>query len=174
MTTVRGLVNRKDSRRNVLIDMIHDFYTSLTFSPVNQRFPSTLSELIHKALVELDNPVNPLRTRRQKRRPKMQSTLLLCLRDRLLRHRDGGEEIHRSLGRLALDAFHLAERLVESIGARLQGLEDAVVLGFVQRVRGFAFLGWIHHHFDYALADDGRAELDRDEFVDLCFDLRNC
>jgi len=43
-----------------------------------------------------------------------------------------------------------------------------VVFGFVEFVAGFGGFGWIDHHFYDALAYHGGAELDGDEFVDLC------
>jgi len=148
-----------------------------------------------------DNPIDPLGARRQKRRPKMQRALLLPepharnhtntrriqqsqtvklirlpallprLLNRLLRQSDGGEEIHGPLRRLAVDALHFGKSGVEGAGAGEERGVGGVVFGAVEGVRGRGGLRRIDHHFDEALADDGRAELDGDEFVDLRFDL---
>jgi hypothetical protein len=76
----------------------------------------------------------------------------------------------------ARDAFHLLEGVVQGVGAGFEACEDVVVFFFVLGVGGGAFLGWVDHYFDHALADDGWAEHDADEFVDLLDDLggRKC
>lgn len=174
------------------------FLSSSSKKPKNK---SSLTELLHKLAVELLNPADPLGARRQESRPEMQRALLLPesttgdnadagsleqahaveligvlaggLRgvDGLLRQGDGREQVHGARGRGAGHAFHLLEGVVEGVGAGFEAGEDVVVFFLVLRVGGGAFFGRVHHHFDHALADDGRAEHDADEFVDLFDDL---
>ena len=122
--------------------------------------------LIHKLLMKLRNPPNPLGPGRQKGRPEMQSPLLLPkptprhntnprriqqlqtikivrilssslrLLNRLRRQRDLGEEIHGALWRLAFNALHFAESGVEGLGAGAEVGEDLVVFGLVEVVGG--------------------------------------
>lgn len=84
---------------------------------------------------------------------------------------DGGEEVHAALRLAALDAVHLVEGLVEGVGAGLEGVEDGAVFLVVELVRGIAGLGRVDHELDEALADDGGAEGDGHELVDLVLDL---
>ena len=53
----------------------------------------------------------------------------------------------------------------------MQVVEDGVVLFFVEGVGGFIGFGGVDHAVDEALADDGGAEHDADEFVDLGYYL---
>ncbi len=53
----------------------------------------------------------------------------------------------------------------------LEPLEDAIILLLVELIRRLALLGWVDHKFDEALADDGSAESDADELVDLVLHL---
>jgi len=153
--------------------------------------------------MKLRNPAHPLRPGCQERRPKVQRilllpeprsrhntdprpiqqsqtvvlvrglTLLLRRLDRLLRQRDGGEKVHGSRRRLAGDAFHGGESFVEGLGAGVERFEDVVILFFVEGVGGLVGCGRVDHAFDHALADDGGAEHNTDEFVDLGDDLTN-
>jgi len=159
------------------------------------------TELIHELLMELLDPAHPLSARRKESRPEMESALLLSeaaagndantgsleethavevvcvlallLRgiDGLLRQCDGREQVHGAGGRGAADALHLLESVVEGVGARVEAGVDVVVFLLVELVGGGAFLGRVDHDFDHALADDGRAEHDADELVDLLDDL---
>jgi hypothetical protein len=167
-----------------------------SWSSKSKEHPSS-AELLHKLAVELLNPTHPLRTRRQESRPEMQRALLLpkpttrhnadagsleqahaveLVRvlagllggvDGLLRQRYGREQVHGARGRGAGHALHLLEGVVQGVGAGFEAGKDVVVFFLVLRVRGGAFLRWVHHYFDHALADDGGAEHDADEFVDL-------
>lgn len=160
-----------------------------------------LTILIHELLVELDNVPNPLGTRRKEGSAEVQATLLLSesgagnqanagsLQElhavELIRGAallgsglgglggqvDGREEVHGSLGRAALDALHLLKGLVERGGALLHALVDTPVLLLVELVGGLAGLGRVDHQLDQALADDGGAEHDADELVDLLLDF---
>jgi hypothetical protein len=151
--------------------------------------------------VELLDPADPLGARRQESRPEVKSALLLSeaaagnntdtgsleethavevvgvlallLRevDGLLRQCDGREEVHGAGGRGAADALHLLEGVVEGMGARVETGVDVVVLLLVELVRGRAFFGRVDHDFYHTLTDDGRAEHDADELVDLLDDL---
>ena len=151
--------------------------------------------------MELLDPAHPLGARRKESGPEVKSALLLSeaaarndadtgsleethavevvgvlallLRfiDGLLGQSDGREEVHGTGGRGAADALHLLESVVESVGARVQAREDVVVFFLVEIVGGGAFFGRVDHDFDHALADDGRAEHDADELVDLLDDL---
>lgn len=60
---------------------------------------------------------------------------------------------------------------MESDCTLLQTVEDAVVLLLVEFVRGLTLARGVDHEFDEALADDGGAEHDRDELVDLGLNL---
>ena len=160
-----------------------------------------LSELIHKLLVELGNAAYPFRARREESGPKVQSPLLLsetgtrhntdtcCVKqakavvligslasllsrlDRLGGQSDGREQVHGALRGLAGDTFHFLESLVEGVGAGVKAVEDVVVFLLVERVRGAAWLRRVDHDLNHALADDGGAEHDGDELVDLRNDL---
>lgn len=61
---------------------------------------------------------------------------------------------------------------MQGVGALAQAVEDAVVLFLVERVAGVAGDRGVHHELDEALADDGRAQHDGDELVDVGLDLR--
>jgi hypothetical protein len=151
--------------------------------------------------MELRDPAHPLRPRREECRPEVQCPLLLpetiarhdadtrriqqsqaviLIRmlarlvrglDRLLREFDCGEQVHRPLRGLALHALHFLEGVVEGVRAFVEGVVDVVVFLAVQGVGGVAFPRGVDHGFHDALADDGRAEHDGDEFVDLGDDL---
>lgn len=160
-----------------------------------------LPVLVHKLLVEVDNALHPLGTRSEERSAEVQGALLLtesaagndadarlveeleavklvCVAalglggvDGALGQLDGGEEVHGALGLGALDALHLRESLVQGVGALAQAVVDAVVLLVVELVRGLARLGRVDHELDEALADDGGAEHDGDELVNVGLDL---
>ena len=85
---------------------------------------------------------------------------------------DRGEQVHGALGRTALDTLHLAEGSVQCVGTLAQALEDAVVLLLVQLVTRLAGPWWVDHELDETLADDGRAQHDGHELVDVGLDLR--
>ena len=182
------------------IDVIA-FQTPIAFYPVFP-FDSRLPVLVHKLVVELDNASGPLSSGGEERGPEVQGVLLLAeagpgddADTRLLDEAhavelvggaalglggldgaggqvDGGEEVHGALGRGALDALHLGEGGVQGGGALAQALEDAVVLGAVLFVRGLAHLRRVDHELDQALADDGGAEHDGHELVDVGLHLR--
>lgn len=152
--------------------------------------------------MELDNPSGPLRSGGQERRAEVKGILLLpesrtrhnantrrlqqphaveLIRRaalfgrslaRLGRQGDGREQVHGPLRLAALHALHLSESLVEGGGALTQTVEDAVVLLLVQLVGGLAGPRGVDHELDEALADDGGAEHDGDELVDVGLDLR--
>lgn len=84
---------------------------------------------------------------------------------------DGGEEIHAPLGLLTLDALHTLEGVEEGVGALPEAGLDAFVFGAVELVGRVARGRGVALHLDEALADDGRAEHDADEFVDLGGDV---
>lgn len=147
--------------------------------------------------MELLDPSNPLRSRRKERCPEMPLALLLTkaaswnqaytgslqeplavvlirllaqfqgLNNSLLWECDRGEEIHGSLWLLALDALHLLEGFVEREGTGAEAGVDAVEFGLVELVGFVALLRWGNHQINEALTDDGRAEIDGDELIDL-------
>lgn len=151
--------------------------------------------------MELGNPPDPFRARREESGPEVQRPFLLsepgtryntdsrCVKqakavilissfagllsrlDRLRRQSDGREQVHGALRGLTGDAFHFLESLVEGVGARVEAVKDVVVFLLVERVGGAAGLGWVDHDLNHALADDRGAEHDGDELVDLRDDL---
>lgn len=163
--------------------------------------PNRLPILVHKLLVKLDNLANPLRARRKKRSTEMQRALLLAkatsrndANTRSIQHlqavklirvaalgfgglngalgqRNRGEQVHGALGVGALDALHLVKGLVQGLGALAQAVVDVVVLLVVELVRGLAWLGRVDHEVEQALADDGGAEHDGDELVNVGLDF---
>lgn len=54
----------------------------------------------------------------------------------------------------------------------MKAVEDTALLSVVGLVGRVALDWWLDHKRDKALADDGRAELNADELVDLLGDLR--
>lgn len=160
-----------------------------------------LSVLVEELLVELDDAANPLGAGGQEGGSEVEGALLLAetgagddadtggLEEAhavelvglpalgggglggLLGEGDGGEEVHGALGSGALDALHLVKGLVQGVGTLAETLEDSVVLLLVELVRGLALLGGVDHELDDALSDDGGAEHDGDELVDVGLDL---
>lgn len=87
--------------------------------------------------------------------------------DSLLGEMDGREEVHGTLGLVALNAFHLGESLVQSSGTLLEAVEDVVVLLVVQLEGGLSSSGRVDHELDEALANDRGTEHDGHELVDV-------
>lgn len=159
------------------------------------------SELVHELLVELLDAADPLGAGGQEGGAEVQAALplaeagagddadaggleqahavelvggaalLLGGLGGLGRDVDGGEQVHGALGLAALDALHVLEGLVQGKGALLEAVEDLAVLLVVELKRRLALLGRVDHELDQALADDGGAQGDGDELVDLGLDL---
>lgn len=157
--------------------------------------------LVKELVVKLDNAASPLRAGSQESGAEVKGVLLLAeaasgddadtggLKEAhaveligraafglggfggLLGEGDGREEVHGALRLGALDALHLTKGLVQSGGALLETSKDAVVLLLVELIRGLTLLRRVHHELDEALADDGGAEHDGDELVDVGLDL---
>src|SRR5690606_19305808 len=93
------------------------------------------------------------------------------LSDGLGRESDCWEEIHGALGLLALDALHLLECFVEGESAGAETVVNSLILRLVECVRRLAFLWWVDHETDKTLANNGRAEEDGNQLVNLSADL---
>lgn len=69
--------------------------------------------------------------------------------------------------RLALNALHLLESIKESMRARFQVIEDAIILLLIELITGLSLFRWVDHELNNALAQNRRAQLNANELVDL-------